>query len=283
MRIPRRTLAALIAWALVSGTAAHAPAAAAEQRGPVIVSRSNCDPSIHEGLPDDRVSAGLRRDVTPLLGLLPASYEWFIGIARALGSRFQPGAIDPTYLGYQSGQRVGYDFLGPIGFKRDVSRLAPGAKGIGGKNVTDVPRLGVPGRQCPGDPYWVAFPRPGNVEIPPPYQFVHYDWDCYCRYDELVACPTGVPPPLGLPIDRPGLNLHEFYGGRAPFIPCHQCFGLHNIRKHDYLVGTKKGPHEGYSRMAWDSGYQECLRQSVESYAASGPGGQPQVPDLYGL
>lgn len=252
----------------------------AQQQGPAIVPRPQCEPSIREG-PSGRQSAG-SKSVTPVLGLVPASYDWFGSVLGGIGSFFQ--SVDPGYLGYKSDQYVGFDFWGPIGFKRNVSRLYAGYKGIGGKNVTDIPQLGVPpGRECPGDPFWVAFPRPGNVEFPPPFQTLHYDWDCFCRYDEQVACPTGVPPPLGLPIYRPGSNLHRIYGGTADFISCSQCMGTRNVRKHDYLVGTKKGPHFGYPSMASDSGYQECLRQSVESYSASGPGGQPQVPNLYGL
>jgi hypothetical protein len=258
-----------------------APSASAQQQGPAIVPRPECNPSIHEG-PSGRQSAGFRQ-VTPLLGLLPASYDWFSGLTQALGSFFQPGAIDPQFLGEKSGQTPGYDFSGPIGLKQNVSRLYAGFKGIGGQNVTDVPQLGVAGRQCPGDPFWVGFPRPGNVEFPPPFQAIHYDWDCFCRYDEQVACPTGVPPPLGIPLFRPGPNLHRVYGGIAGFISCHQCFGSHNIRKHDYLVGTKKGPHFGYPAMAGDTGYQECLRQSIESFSGSGPGGQPSGNQIYGL
>ena len=267
----------------------------AQQQGPANVPRSLCDPSIHEG-PSGRQSAGFR-NVNPVLGLLPASYDWVGGVLRALGSALQPLAGDPKYLGYKSGQQVGYDFR-PIGFKQSVSRLDPGYKRIGGKNVTDVPQLGRPERGCPGDPAWVKFPRPGNVEFPPPFQPPADSWDCFCRVgyngnldEERVACPTGVAPPLGLPIDRPGPNLHRVYGGRAGFIPCSQCFGIQNIRGHDPFVGRPQGPHFGYSTTGFrnnpvssnDPGYQECLRQSVESYAGSGPGGQPQVPDLYGL
>ena len=257
-----------------------------QQQGPAVVPRPECQPSIKEG-PSGRQSAGYQT-VTPLLGQVSASYSWFGGILGGVGSFFQKA--DSGYLGQKSGQWAGFDFWGPIGFKRNVSRLYAGYKGIGGKNVTDTPQLGVPGRECPGDPFWVGFPRPGNVEIPPPYQIVHWDYDCFCRYDELVACPTGVPPPLGIPIRLSGPNVHEIYGGTADFIPCYQCWGTHNIRKHDYLVGIKQGPHYGYPALLPgnpvspnDPGYQECLRQSVESYAGSGPGGQPQVPHLYGL
>lgn len=247
------------------------------QRGPAIVSRDPCQPSIHEGF-SGRQSAGFRR-VEPFLGILPASYDWFGGILRAIGSAIQPFAADPTYLGQKSGQQ-------PFFFSRrgGVSRTYAGYKGIGGRNVTDVPRLGQPGGPCPGDPFWVGFPRPGNIEFPPPFQTLHYGWDCFCRFDELIACPTGSPPPLGLPIDLNGPNLHRSFGGSADFIPCAQCFGLHNIRKHDRFVGTPQGPHRGYpNALASDPGYQECLRQSVESFAGSGPGGAPQVPHLYGF
>jgi len=261
------------------------PFLAQAQQGPANVPRSLCDPSIHEG-PSGRKSAGLRT-VDPALGLLPASYDWFGGVLRALGSALQPLAGDPTYVGYKSGQLVGYDFR-PVGFKQSVSRLFSGFKGIGGKNVTDTPSLVTPGSriggQCPGDPYWVGFPRPGNVENPPPFQFVHYNWDCWCRYDELVACPTGQPPPQGIPIFIPGPNLHRTRGGRAGFIPCNQCFGDHNIRKHDVYVGRNQGPHFGYpNSYLSDTGYQECLRQSITSGARSEPYPFPIGDDIYGL
>jgi hypothetical protein len=251
-----------------------------QPRGPAIVPRGQCNPSIHEG--SGSANAGLKPQVFPQLGLVPASYAWNIG--NAIGSIFQPGAIDPTYLGQKTDQLVGYDFAGQIGYKRGASRLYAGFKKIGGKDVTDTPRLGTPGGQCPEDPYWVAFPRPGNIENPPPFQTLHYTWDCFCRYDESVACPTGFPPPLGFPIFIPGPNLHRVYGGVADFIPCSTCFATYNIRKHDFFVGTKHPPHLGYpASFADDTGYQECLRQSVESSAGSGPGGSPQVPHLYGL
>ncbi len=275
-------------WNTIVGTALVVSAlggiggAAAAQRGPAVVSRPECNPSIREGL-SGRQNAGLRQ-VTPLLGLVPASYAWFGGILRGIGSVFQPENVDPTSLGYRSDQRIGFDVFGAQGYKRNVSRTFSGAKGIGGKNVTDTPQLGVPGRQCPGDPFWVGFLRLGNVEIPPPYQFVHYNWDCFCRYDEMVACPTGLPPPVGIPVFTTGPNLHRVYGGIADYIPCYQCFGTQNIRKHDYLVGTQQGPHFGYpNSFPADTGYQECLRQSVESYAGSGPGGQPRGNQIYGL
>lgn len=256
----------------------------AQQQGPAVVPRPECQPSIKEG-PSGRQSAGYQT-VKPFLGLVPAEYSWFGSILGGIGSFFQQ--VDPKYLGYKSGQWVGFDFWGPIGFKRNVSRLYAGYKGIGGKNVTDVPQLGVPGRECPGDPFWVGFPRPGNVEFPPPFQTIHYDWDCFCRYDELVACPTGIPPPLGIPIYRPGPNL--FLGGVGNFIPCWQCFGTHNIRKHDYLVGTKQGPHYGYPGSLpanpvspADPGYRECLRQSITSGSVSDPEPAPIGDDIYGL
>ncbi|TSC64356.1 MAG: hypothetical protein G01um1014106_168, partial [Parcubacteria group bacterium Gr01-1014_106] len=227
--------------------------------------------------PSGEQQAGFKR-VQPLLGQVSASYSWFGNILGAIGSLVQPFSADPRYLGYKSGQQPGFDFFWGFtsqGYKPNVSRLYRGFKGIGGQNVTDVSQLGVVGRECPGDPFWVAFPRPSNVEIPPPYQTTHFDWDCFCRYDEQVACPTGFPPPLGVPIFTPGLNLHRSYGGTAGFISCSQCFGPHNIRKHDFYVGTKKGSHFGYPSMAGDSGYQECLRQSL---------GSPTDPQqIYGL
>lgn len=271
--------AAVLAAVLALPTAGAQPV-----RGPVIVSREPCDPSIREGI-GERQPAGYRPVVFPEIGQVPASFVW--DLAVAIGSLFKGGATapDPTYLGYKSGQLpFFFSRRGTLGPENEPDQFAPGFKGIGGRRVTDTPQLGVPGRRCPGDPYWVAFPRPGNIEIPPPFQVVRYEWDCFCRYDEEVACPTGQPPPQGNPIYLPGPNLHRVYGGVSQFIPCAQCFGIQNIRKHDYLVGENRGPHRGYPhQFPADPGYQECLRQSIESFSASGPGGGPRGPEIYGL
>lgn len=247
---------------LVSGSIlailASTPQGHAQQEGPVIIPRSPSDPSIHEG-PSGRQSAGFRQ-VSPFLGLVPASYDWFGGIISAVGSLFR--IADPRYLGYQSGQFVGYDFLGPIGFNKEARPDT---------HVKDVPGLGQMCGNNPGDPFWVGFPRPGNIEFARPFQLFHHPWDCYCRCNERIACPVVGP------------YLHTSYGGLAPHVPCQVCFSS-NILKHDKFVGTDHGTFQGYPASdPTDSGYQECLRQSVESFAASGPGGPPQAPNIFGL
>lgn len=250
------------------------PSSDAQREGPVIVPRDPTSPSIHEGSSGIQ-NPGFRKDVEPFLGLLPASYDWFGGILRAIGSAIQPFAADPTYLGYKSGQQVGYDVFRLIGFKRAATRLYEDFKKIGGKNVTDIARLGTPGGKSPGDPYWVGYPRPGNVEFPPALQTGRHFFDCFCRADEEIDCP--IP-------DHP--DWHVNWGGWARYrVNCVQCFGIERIRKHDYYVGTNHGSFPGYRRGdPADPGYQECLRQSVESFAASGPGGPVQgEPELYGL
>ncbi len=249
-------------------------------QGPVIVPRDRNDPSIHEGSAGQQ-NSGIKQ-VASFLGLMPASYNWFGGVGRAIASLVIKINLDPNYLGFKAGQRA-FQYSNT----NRSNRLFEGDKGLGGQNITDTAKLGQPGSKNPGDPYWVAFPRPGNVEIGPAFQTVHWNWDCFCRWDELVACPTGSPPPIGWPFYVAGTNLHEVYGGlkTTPRIKCQDCFGEHNIRKHDYYVGIDQGPHDGYPKMASDTGYQECLRQSIESYAASGSGGQVQQEDdpIYGL
>ncbi len=273
----RYALRSITTVVLVAATAF--PAHAQQQRGPVIVPRNPADPSIHEG-PSNVRSPGYKPVVYPLLGVLPASYDWTSGLARAIGSIFQPFRADPTYLGFKTGQFPGFDFWKGVGtsFNRNLSRLFPGAKGIGGKNITDVPQLGEACGLNPGDPWWIGFPRLGNVETPPPFQepFFESNLDCFCRCNENIECPL------------PGPYWHPNWGGpevnRNVYPTCQECFGTGQIRKHDRYVGTDHGTFPGYPRGdPMDSGYQECLRQSVESYARSGPGGQPQAPDLYGL
>lgn len=251
------------------------PLAHGQQRGPVIVPRNPADPSIHEG-PSNVRSAGYKPLVYPLLGVLPASYDWTSGLARAIGSIFQPFRADPTYLGYKTGQYPGFDFWKGVGtsFNRTLSRLFPGAKGIG-RDITDVPRLGTVCGDNPGDPYWVGYPRLGNFEFPPPYQLPSHQFDCFCRCDEEIDCPDG-----------PYKNAKRFGGKYDGRVNCRTCFDAigqgNRIVKHDKFVGKSKGSHQGYDKDRADPGYQECLRQSIESYAQSGPGRQPQAPN-YGL
>lgn len=264
-----KPLAALAALLLASPLLAWA---SSHESGPIIVPRDRSDPSIHEPLAGPGTSGF--KQVTPLLGRVPASYNWFAVLGEAIGSMFRQA--DPAYLGFRGG-------IPQFSAFRVAERLYRGFKGLGGQNISDVAQLGTPGGNNPGDPFWVAFPRPGNTEIPPPFQTVHYEWDCFCRYDEKVACPTGAPPPVGRPIRLRGENLFHGYGGAADYIDCAQCFGLHNIRKHDKFVGTKKPNHRGYPKdYPTDSGYQECLRQSVESFAGTGAGGIT-IPNIYGL
>ncbi len=246
--------------------------------------RDRTDPSIHEGLSGKR-SAGFKENVNPYIGQLPASYVPFRGIGRAIGSLVAPFSVpapspsDPSSYGYKPTVQFISRFF--PGFKNEEGRLFTGAKGIGGVNVTDVAELGTPGGRNPGDPYWVAFPRPGNVENPPFAQTVHHPWDCYCRWDEIITCPVQSHPNWHVATGAPDLPQH--------FIPisCQACFGVDRIRKHDFYVGTSKSGVivRGYpGSYPADPGYQECLKQSVDSFATSGPGGfAPGAPELYGL
>lgn len=255
---------------VVLGVAGIVHISSGQQQGPVIVPRPLSNPSIHEG-PSGIQRAGYKQ-VFPTLGQVTAGYSLFGATLQAMGSLFQPfqaSRFAPTYKG---GQNPGFDFWGAIGFKRNVSRLDPGGKGIGGKNVTDVPQLGKVCGSNPGDPYWVAFPRPGHIENPVAYETLYDPWDCFCRCDEDIECPV------------PGPYRHSRFGGTNPNrVNCRTCFGDQRIRKHDKFVGTSKGSHPGYDLNRGDSGYQECLRQSIESYAGSGPGGGPTGKELYGL
>jgi hypothetical protein len=257
------------------------------QTGPTVgnVFRDPTDPSINEGASGKR-SAGFKQNVNPNIGTLPASYTPFRGLGRALGSLVTPGGIpapnpaDPSTYGFKpTVQQVFPKLYSETG---RLNRLFAGFKGIGGVNVTDFARLGTPGGTNPGDPYWIAFPRPGNVETPPFAQTIHHPWDCFCRWDEQVYCPNFFNFPVWhVSYGSPGLLPTQ----NAP-TSCQTCFGVNRIRKHDFYVGqSQSGAFGGYPRdLPADPGYQECLRQSVESYAASGSGGLTSgEPELYGL
>lgn len=251
------------------------------QTGPKIISRDPSSPSINEGASGIR-SAGFKTNVNPLIGNLPASYFPFHGLGTAIGSLVTPGGVfapsplNPTTYGFKPLTQFVSRFFPPQ--KAGVNRLDPGFKGIGGKNVTDVGLPGIVGGTGPGDLYWVGYPRPGNVENPPPFQLLHDPNDCYCRWNQQIRCPL------------PGPFANEyFFGPLAPvpifaFTPCQACFAG-QIVKHDYYVGLQDDGRTFTGYLVDDpanSGYQECLRQSIESYAASGPGGTPGNLD-YGL
>lgn len=243
-----------------------------QQTGPVNVSRDKSSPSIHEGI--IQVTAGYKTDVNPYIGQLPASYSWLGGIGSAIGSIFQAYNINPFWLGTKSDQVAGQQ----SSYNASPSRTFAGVKGIGGKDVTDTAQLGTVCGKDPGDPYWVAFDRPGNVEIPPAYQSWHDQNDCYCRCGEMIDCPIQ---------DYAGAqNWNVTGGGQATHkILCEECFGYAaHIRKHDYYVGKDIPEHSGYPVDAPnDPGYLECLRQSSESYGASNSGGNPSDPTLFGI
>jgi len=239
--------------------------------GPVNVERDLKNPSIHEGITQKQV--GYKQNVDPALGLLPASYSWFSEISRGLGSLLK--FSDPQWLGYKTGSN---NYI--TGQKTAIEQFFEGMKKIGGKNVTDVPKLGEVCGKNPGDPYWVAYWRPGNIEIAQQNQVWHNQFDCYCRCGEMIDCP--IP-------DYVGYERWSVIGGGPSNqkVLCEECFGREaHIRKHDYYVGTD---HSGSNFSGYpvsapsDPGYQECLRQSVESYAGSGPGGSPRDPTLFGI
>ncbi len=255
------------------------------QTGPVIIPRDPSDASINEGV-TGRSSAGFKQNVDPKIGQLSASYFPFHGLGTAIGSLVTPGGVfapsPANPQGYGFKPLVQQMFPYKYSETGRLNRLFAGFKGVGGKNVTDFARLGTPGGQNPGDPYWVAYPRPGNVENPPFAQAVHHPYDCYCRWDEIVTCPIETHP-----------NWHQFHGAPVPpfehLVPvtCQSCFGVNRIRKHDFYVGFSKSGviYGGYpTSYPADTGYQECLKQSIDSFAASGPGGfAPGEPELYGL
>ncbi|HSX24927.1 MAG TPA: hypothetical protein VLG69_03100 [Candidatus Andersenbacteria bacterium] len=255
-------------------------ASAAIAQGPVIVPRDPNSPSIHEG-PSGIQSAGYKQGIDPLIGNLPASYDPFHNMGQAIGSLVlpffhqAPSPADPSLYGFKPTiqQVFPYKYYG----KSDVKQFSPGTKGIAGKNVTDVAFPGIPGDKGPGGLYWVGYPRPGNVEIPPPFQTIHHPYDCFCRWDEMIKCPLPESPFWHVDFGAPWFGLH--------LLPskCQACFAGH-IVKHDFYVGTNKpGVFDGYPfTYPNDPGYQQCLRESTQSYAASGPGGNP-VNNDYGL
>ena len=254
------------------------------QTGAKIIPRNPNDASINEGASGTR-SAGFKTNVNPLIGNLPASYFPFHGLGTAIGSLVTPGGVqapspaNPSGYGFKPLVQQVFPYM--YSETGRLNRLFAGFKGIGGKNVTDFARLGTPGGQNPGDPYWIGFPRPGNVENPPVAQALHHPWDCYCRWDEQVWCPNF----LNFPLWSTSGSPHILPTQNAPS-SCQACFGVNRIRKHYFYVGTSKGgAFYGYpGSYPADTGYQECLRQSVDSYAASGPGGfAPGEPELYGL
>lgn len=275
---------AVLITALVYAGASYAQTkpAAAPFGPPSPIPRDPTSASIHEGV-SGRTSAGFKTNINPLVGNLPASYFPFRGLGRAIGSLVQQygiGSPNPSDTSSYGFKPTIQNIQALPSQTRDVSRLFPGQKGIGGKNVTDVSRLGTPGGKNPGDPYWVAYPRPGNVEFPPFAQLIHHPYDCFCRWDETIRCPLQESP-----------FWHVAFG--APWVPphftpvsCQACFGVQRIRKHDFYVGqSKSGVFDGYPfTYPYDTGYQECLRESIDSFAASGPGGvAPGEPALYGL
>ncbi len=276
MRDVLKQLLAVLMLALVYSGATYA------QTGAKIIPRDRSSASIHEGL-SGTTSAGVKQNINPLIGQLPASYIPFRGLGRAIASLVTPFGIgsptpsDPSSYGFKPTVQI----VAPRASQtRTATRLFEGEKGLGGKNVTDVAQLGQPGGQNPGDPYWVAYPRPGNVENPPPAQLVHHPYDCFCRWDETINCPLQESPFWHINFGAPWVPPH--------FTPvsCQACFGVHRIRKHDFYVGqSKSGAFDGYPfTYPYDTGYRECLTQSIDSFSASGPGGvAPGEPGLYGL
>ncbi|MEO6077996.1 MAG: hypothetical protein ABIP54_04370 [Candidatus Andersenbacteria bacterium] len=271
----------IFAILFVVGMGVGSMSLAQQHTGPVIVPRDPTSPSVHEGLSGIR-SAGYKQDVDPLIGNLPASYDPMHGLGKAIGSlvlpfyHVAPNPADPSSYGYKPSTQKMVPYL----FTRNGqnNRLAPGYKGLGGKNVTDNAKPGLPGDKGPGGLYWVGYPRPGNTEFPPPYQLLHEPNDCYCRWDQQIRCPL------------PGPFANEFFFGPAApvkifqFTPCQVCFAGF-ILKHDYYVGLQDDGRTftGYPvDDPLNSGYQQCLRESTQSYAASGPGGSP-TNNNYGL
>lgn len=232
--------------------------------GPVIINRDLVNPSIHEGTVTAK--AGVKDNVNPTLGQVPASYDWSNFFA-AIGSAIQPFTANPSWMGQKSGSTNYYK-----GIQEFTSRYFAGVKGIGGKDVTDVASLGQICGDKPGDAYWVGIPREGslgNVENPPPYQWAKHQYDCFCRCNEKIECPIG---PLTL--------RHYNHGGtNNQLVDCQVCFaGM--ITKHDKYVGTDHGSFPGYPvALPNDPGYLECLTQSPTSYAATGGPANPGSQD----
>ncbi len=256
------------------------------QTGPKIIDRDVSDPSIHEGASGER-SAGVKTNVNPIVGQVYASYDPFKSLLGAIGSLVSPFSVrsptpsDPSTVGTKyTSSRLFFSPTGTYSTTNRTDRLYAGTKGLGGENITDVAKLGEPGGRNPGDPYWVGYPRPGNTEVPPGTQLVHHRYDCFCRWDETINCPLRSSPYWHVNFGAPHIPPH--------FTPvsCQTCFGVERIRKHDFYVGeSKSGAFNGYPfSYPRDSGYQECLHQSIESFSTSGPGGPVQgEQELYGL
>jgi hypothetical protein len=207
----------------------------AQKTGAVIVPRDPNSASIHEGL-SGITSGGYKQSVNPLIGNLPASYEPFHGLGKAIGSlvlpffHAAPTPADPSAYGYKPATQA----VTPYAFSRtgQTNRLYPGYKAIGGKNITDVAFPGIPGDKGPGGLYWVGYPRPGNVEIPPVFQTVHDQLDCFCRWDEMIECPLPESPFWHVAFGAPFVPPHL-----SP-VPCQVCFVGH-IVKHDFFCRRK--------------------------------------------
>lgn len=234
--------------------------------GPAIVTRDPSDPSIHES-PATGISAGVKQNVNSQIGKVSASYDW-TNFFAAIGSAVQPFTAKPTWAGLKTSPSRFYQ-----GLTEFASRYFAGEKKIGGKDITDVEQLGTVCGNNPGDPFWVGYPRIGNVEYPPAYQWAHNQYDCFCRCGEQIECPIG----------SKEVRHYNHGGTNRNLVACEVCFAG-KILKHDKYVGTDHGSFPGYpTSLPNDPGYQECLRQSAESYSASGPGGTPSNPDIFGI
>ncbi len=269
MALILKRLLAILLLAGVWGVASYAQT----QTGPKIIKRPPNDPSIHEGASGER-SAGVKTNVNPLLGQVPASYVPF-NFVPPIASFVRPWQVpapvdDPSAIGfkYNNFSRMFFPLFSRTG---RADRLYAGTKGLGGKNVTDVGEAGVIGGTGPGDLYWVGFPRlPNPQQLDPPiFQQPTNPLDCFCRYDELVYCPTGFNPAI----------RYIFYGGLNPGpVSCGVCFGAGNlgfnaIVKHDIYVGTGHGTHWGYPvSFPTDTGYLECLRENQGDPSGGTPG-----------
>src|SRR3989344_5799372 len=169
MTLILKRLLAILLLAGIWGVATYA------QTGPKIIPRDRTSPSVREGLSGEK-SAGVKTNIDPQIGQTPViNYSPFRSFP-AIGSLVDPFSVsaptpsDPSTVGFKyTNSQLFFPLFSRTG---RADRLYAGTKGIGGKNVTDVAMLGQPGGKNPGDPYWVAYPgpRPGNVEIPPPFQ-----------------------------------------------------------------------------------------------------------------
>lgn len=262
----------IIAILVIAGGYAGSFAVAQSHTGAVIVPRDRTSPSIHEG-PSGISSAGYKQDIKPQIGNLPASYEPFRGLGKAIGSlvlpfyHTAPTPADPSSYGFKPTIQQMF----PYAYSQTgrTNRLDPGTKGIAGKNITDVGQAGQICGTGPGDLYWVGFPRPANPQqLPPPvYQYPLFPDDCACRCNEMIYCDVGY------------LAKWQPYGGLAPGpVSCQVCYGPANIGynaivKHDIYVGTDHGTHFGYAAsFPNDPGYLECLRQNPGDPSGGSPG-----------